>query len=68
MLTDKQLNNLFRVMESFSNDVRMSFDLDKCKTLSSQRGKVTPQTFDLEADESLGATKQGDYYKYLELL
>lgn len=57
MLTD--------LTQTFSNDIKMEFGLDKCKTLSINQGKHTIDGFDLQNGDKIEAMEENETYKYL---
>ena len=64
--SDAQLEVLLRTVHMFSNDVRLSFGLDKCARLSVRRGKIGlsgPLT--LSPDVSIHELNTGEFYRYL---
>lgn len=65
----RELRALLHCTEQFSNDIKMSFGLEKCKTLSVERGKVIPsEGYNLHSEGEIDAMVEGDTYKYLGLL
>ncbi|CAH1098853.1 unnamed protein product [Psylliodes chrysocephalus] len=65
--TETHITNLLQLTESFSNDIRMSFGLDKCRRLSIDKGQVILHGFDLINEGSIAAMDKDDTYKYLGL-
>ena len=64
--SDAQLEVLLRTVHMFSNDVHLSFGLDKCAKLSVSRGKVgLPGPLTLSPDVSIRELNTGEFYKYL---
>ena len=64
--SDTQLEILLRTVHMFSDDVCLSFDLDKCAKLSVSRGKIGqsgPMT--LSHDVDIHELNVGECYKYL---
>ncbi|KAI5743538.1 hypothetical protein M8J77_019336 [Diaphorina citri] len=57
-----------QLTKTFSNDINMTFGLDKCKTCSIIKGKIQEQEgFTLEEGEKIEALEQEEDYKYLGL-
>ena len=64
--SDKQLETLLRCVLMFSDDVRLSFGLDKCAKLSVSRGKIgLSGSLKLSHDVDICELNTGEFYKYL---
>lgn len=63
--TAQQLKQNLTLVEMFSNDIRMSFGLEKCRTQCINRGKREVITHELESHELIDCMQEGDTYKYL---
>ncbi|KAL1446981.1 hypothetical protein WDU94_000610 [Cyamophila willieti] len=61
-----QLNELIHIVSKFSNDIKMKFGIDKCKTLSIQSGKTT--TPEEQGPMSIQAMEIDELYKYLGIM
>ena len=61
-----QLDSLIRVVRIFSEDIRMSFGLEKCAVLEMRRGrKVDSSGIDLPDDQHIGEVKEVSH-RYLQ--
>ena len=61
-----QLRNLLEIVSTFSNDIKMSFGLDKCKILNITKGILAPsEDVTLVSDETIQALDIREQYKYL---
>lgn len=60
-----ELQRLLRTTETFSQDICMSFGLDKCKTLSVRKGVQHAVGFDLQNGTSIDPLGEEETYKYL---
>lgn len=65
--TETQIASLLRLTEGFSNDIRMSFGLDKCRTLSIEGGRVIQRGFELVGGGNVSGMDRDEAYKYLGL-
>jgi hypothetical protein len=63
--TKKQLQGLLQLTQTFSRDNKMSFGIEKCKTLSISKGKLEMRSFTTENDDTMGTMNEDDIYKYL---
>lgn len=63
--TFDQLNHMFDIVERFSNDIKMSFGLDKCSVVKIIRGKLQEQSLTTSSGQEIQALQSGEYYKYL---
>lgn len=64
--TKTHLNHLLTITKFFSDDIKMSFGIDKCKTITITRGKISPSA-EPELFE-IGEMSQDDVYKYLGVM
>ena len=63
---DNQLANMIDIVQSFSNDIKMDFGIDKCNKLTIKRGKVVPsENIDLDNGEQLKSLETNQNYRYL---
>lgn len=63
-----QLDSLIQVVRIFSQDIKMSFGLDKCAVLEMRRGRqVDSSGIDLPDDQHIGEIGE-EGYKYLGVL
>ena len=61
-----QLDSLIRVVRIFSENIRMSFGLEKCAVLEMRRGrKVDSSGIDLPDDQHIGEVKEVSH-RYLQ--
>lgn len=63
--TERQIMTLLQLTERFSNDIRMSFGLDKCRRLSIEKGQVVQRSLELVDGGTIDAMNQDEAYKYL---
>jgi hypothetical protein len=63
--TNSQLQELLRLTQTFSRDIKMVFQIEKCKTLSIAHGKLDMRNFTTEDDDSMEAMNKHDTYRYL---
>lgn len=63
--TQDQLDSMLRIVDTFSKDIKMSFGLDKCKTLKVVRGKIQETTPANVSGQEIQAMQDGEVYKYL---
>ena len=64
--SESQLEVLLRTVHMFSDDVGLSFGLDKCAKLLVTRGRVVPSdSMSLSRDISIRELNVGECYKYL---
>ena len=63
---DNDLEGMLQALKQLSNDIGMTFGLDKCAKASFKRGKLTKST-SLEPDRItiIGDLDQDEFYKYL---
>jgi len=63
---DHQLENLVDIVKTFSDDIGMSFGIDKCNKLTIKKGKVTKTTnIVLGNGDEIKSLNNQEYYKYL---
>ena len=63
---DQQLNNQIKLVKTFSDDIRMSFGIEKCNKVTIKRGKITKsENIVLDNGEILKALDLNKMYKYL---
>ena len=63
--TNNQLQGLLQLTQTFSRDIKMSFGIEKCKTLSITKGKLGMRSFTTEKNDTMEAMNEDDLYKYL---
>jgi hypothetical protein len=64
-VTNSQLQGLLQLTQTFSRDIKMSFEIEKCKTLSTAKGKLEMISFMTENENTMEAMNEDDTYKYL---
>ncbi|XP_036318615.1 uncharacterized protein LOC118742499 [Rhagoletis pomonella] len=64
----KLMNTLLEQTEDFSNDIKMSFGVEKCRRLSVENGKLIRREFELMTHETVDSMTEDDTYKYLGIL
>jgi hypothetical protein len=57
--------SLLTITENFSNDIGMSFGIDKCKTQSICRGRYENLEYITKKGEIIKKLNKGEFYKYL---
>ena len=63
---DNQLASMIRIVNKFSDDIGMSFGIDKCKKVTIQRGKIDHmENIQLDNGEELKSLEINQQYKYL---
>jgi hypothetical protein len=62
--TNNQLQEL-QLTNTFSRDIRMTFGIEKCQTLSIVKRKLELRNFTAEEEDTMIAMKEEDIYKYL---
>jgi hypothetical protein len=62
---NNKLQELLRVTQTFSRDIKMVFVTEKYKALSIAKGRLGMRNFTAEDNEIMEATKVGDIYTYL---
>ena len=63
---DNQLASMIRIVNKFSDDIGMSFGVDKCKKLTIQRGKIVQiENIQLDNHEELKSLELNQQHKYL---
>ena len=64
-----QLDSLIQVVRIFSQDIKMSFGLEKCAALEIRRGRqVGNSGIDLPDYQHIGKIRREEGYKYLAIL
>ncbi|XP_052748311.1 uncharacterized protein LOC128200110 [Galleria mellonella] len=63
--TENQLNQLTKIVEQFTNDIKMEFGLEKCKINSIRAGSQHPYNYTLESGEQITSLSEQEVYKYL---
>jgi hypothetical protein len=63
--TDNQLQGLLQLIQTFSRDIKMSFEIQNCKTLSTAKGKIEMKNFTTEDEDTMEAMNEDDIYRYL---
>jgi len=63
--TNNELQDLLQLTQPFSRVIKMSFGFEKCKTLSTAKGKLEMRSFTTENDDIVEAMNEDDIYKYL---
>ena len=62
--TDNMLKNQLETVKEFSTDITMKFGLDKCATVSIEKGKLKKKEgIDLQ-ENTIRALAEGQSYKY----
>jgi hypothetical protein len=63
---DNQQTGLLNIVKTFSDDIRMEFDLDKCAKATFKSGRLTQTTnIDLDIDTVIKGIEKEGTYKYL---
>jgi hypothetical protein len=63
---NQQLSSLLQITETFSSDIKMNFGIDKCKTCSIEKGKLTKhEGFQLASEQIIKGMNTNECYKYL---
>ena len=58
---------MIKIVNKFSDDIEMSFGIDKCKKLTIQREKIVDmENIQLNNGEELKSLELNEQYKYLE--
>jgi len=60
--TNNQLQELLRLTQTFSRDIKMVFGIVKCKTLCMAKGKLELRNFTTEDDDTMEAMNEDDMY------
>ena len=63
--TANQLQQMLRIVEEFSNDIKMKFGLNKCRTINIVRGKLQEGGFEMQNGQNIAAMEAQETYKYL---
>ena len=61
--TNNQLQELLRLTQTFSRDVKMVFGIEKCKTLSIAKGKLELRNSTIEDDDAMETMNEDDIYR-----
>ena len=63
---DNQLASMIKIVNKFSDDIGMSFAIDKCKKFTIQRGKIVHmENIQLGNGEELTSLELNQQYKYM---
>ena len=65
--TNNQLQELLRLTDTFSRDIKMVFGIEKCKTLCIAKGKLEIRNFTTEDDDTMEAMNEDDTCKLKKL-
>jgi hypothetical protein len=63
--TNNQLQELLRLTQTFSQDIKMVFGIEKCKTLSIAKGKLEMRNCTTEDADTMEAMHEDDIYRYM---
>ena len=63
--TNNQLQELLRLTQAFSRNIKMVFGIETCKKLCVAKGKLEMRNFTTEDDGTMEAMNQDDLYRYL---
>jgi hypothetical protein len=63
--TNNQLQEILQLKQTFSRDIKMSFGIEKCKTLSIAKGKIEMKNFTTEDEDIMETMNEDDIHKYL---
>lgn len=65
----QRLHQLLQLVTTFSNDIRMEFGIDKCRSIHLRRGQVMDAScFRVNEQEEIRNMVEGETYKYLGFL
>ncbi|KAL1448229.1 hypothetical protein WDU94_006605 [Cyamophila willieti] len=65
---EEEIQRAVDIVKTFSKDVKMSFGLDKCATITIKRGKVvTTENIQVNEEEEIKSLSSEETYKYLGL-
>jgi hypothetical protein len=53
--TNNQIQGRLQLTKTFSRDIKMSFGIEKCKTLSIAKGKLEMRSFTTQKDDTIEA-------------
>ena len=67
MATHNQLQEILRLTQTFSRDIKMAFEIEKCKTLCIAKGKLEMRNFITEADDTMEAMNEDDTWATCKL-
>jgi hypothetical protein len=57
-----QLQELLRLTQTFSRDIKMVFGTETCKILSTAKGRLEMRNFTTEDDDTMEAKNEDDIY------
>jgi hypothetical protein len=60
----QQLQELLRLTQTFSRDIKMVFGIENCKTLSIAKGRLEMRNFTTEGDDTMEVMNEEDIYRY----
>ena len=64
--TENQMKSMLKIVQQFSNDIKMKFGLEKCNLMKIEKGKITKTNdITLENEECIKALELEKCYKYL---
>jgi len=64
--TNNQLQEILRLTQTFSRDIKMVFGIEKCKTICIAKGKLEMRNFTTEDDDTMEAMNEDNIYRYLD--
>lgn len=64
-----ELKKSLHIVKTFSDDIQMSFGIDKCETASLRKGELShSENVILEDGDEIKSLENGEVYKYLGIL
>ena len=63
--TNSHLQEILRLTQTVSREIKMVFGIEKCKTLCIAKGKLEIRNFTTEDDDTMEAMNEDDMYRYL---
>jgi hypothetical protein len=60
--TNNQLQEILRLTQTFSRDIKMVFGIEKCKTICIAKGKLEMRNFTTEDDDTMEAMNEDNIY------
>jgi len=63
--TNNQLQELLRLTQTFTRDIKMVFGIENCKTLCIAKWKLEMRNFTTEDYDTMEAMNEDDTYRYL---
>ena len=64
--SDEELKKQIQTVKTFSDDIHMEFELEKCAKIAFKRGKLVHwQNFVININREIQELEQGKTYKYL---